>query len=534
MSQDSTQTIQRSAVRFSLGTMASRCTGLLRDVAMAYAFGTDAAIATFMVAFRFAHLMRRLFGEGSLQNTFIPHFEELRCQNQAKALAFFRDLKASLSLVLVIFIAGAIGLLLVILEFFPIGEKTAQLLKLTCWMLPSLLFICLFGLNAALLACEKSYLTAGIAPVAFNLVWMAAALLLSSTTSTVAVVWMSVAVIIACAAQWLFTVPPTLAILHGSGELPSLQLFSPDVRRLASPLFLANIGVAASQINNAVDPLFALFANSEGPAWLWFAMRIQQLPIALFGVALSSALLPPIARAIKSGNQERFVHFFHFARRRIASLTIPLSCGIIATAPACINLLFGRGQFDISSVAGSALCLSAYGIGLFPMAFILIAAPTLYAQGDFKRPARSSLITMLLSVLLNVLCIFVWKLGAASVAFATSAAAFWNAFYLQRVINTYISTKDPAFNYSLLSTLCASFVAMGAVFSIDYILLGEIPIWNVLMGLPLSMNQHFYSELMVFGAESAVFITALMASAFCFRSEDILGWIRRSIKEYYP
>src|SRR6476469_3522512 len=94
---DSTHSIMRSAKRFFSGTMLSRATGLFRDISMAYAFGTQEAVAAFLVAFRFAHLLRRLFGEGALQSAFIPQFEDLRLKQPERANAFFCDLTGVLT-----------------------------------------------------------------------------------------------------------------------------------------------------------------------------------------------------------------------------------------------------------------------------------------------------------------------------------------------------------------------------------------------------------------------------------------------------
>ncbi|KIC73523.1 lipid II flippase MurJ [Candidatus Protochlamydia amoebophila] len=98
---DSTHTIFQSAKHFFSGTLLSRLSGMIRDISMAYAFGTEASIASFMVAYRLAHLCRRLFGEGSLQSAFIPEFESIRHRDTERAFRFFRDLVISLTLFLV-------------------------------------------------------------------------------------------------------------------------------------------------------------------------------------------------------------------------------------------------------------------------------------------------------------------------------------------------------------------------------------------------------------------------------------------------
>ena len=91
--------------------MLSRVSGMFRDVALAFFFGTNEALAALFIAFRFTHLARRLFGEGALQQAFIPLFEEVRKENNEKGCSFFRDLSllwtAGLSL-LALFIMGAL------------------------------------------------------------------------------------------------------------------------------------------------------------------------------------------------------------------------------------------------------------------------------------------------------------------------------------------------------------------------------------------------------------------------------------------
>lgn len=466
-SQDSTRTIQLSAAKFLSGTLLSRITGYLRDVALAYAFGTEPLLASFMVAFRFSHLARRLLGEGSLQHIFIPHFEQLRKESPKLASLFYRDLSLSLALIL----TGLIGISLLCLAPF----MEIEIVYLTALMLPSLFFICLFGLNAALLECEKHYFLPGFAPVFFNLIWIAAALFLAGFPLAEAVQWLSIAVVAACFAQWLSTVFETERICHDT-SWKEASPFSPEVKSLWKPLLLANIGVAASQVNNAIDPLFALFANSEGPAWLWYAIRLQQLPLALFGIALSGALLPPLSRAIKRGDLASASHFFHDTLIKVALFTLPISFALFSLAPSSVALLFGHGAFQDHSIFYTSLCLVCYGIGLFPMAAVLLAAPSLYAKGDFKTATLGSFYSMGLNIGLNSLFIFGFGWGSASVALATSLAALFNAWFLLNRLQMPIDFKKIG-EIGLASTL-----GLAAAWASDYALWGtlwEIPATSV-------------------------------------------------------
>lgn len=426
---DSNSTILRAAAKFFSGTMISRVTGLMRDVSMAYAFGTSAPLAAFLTAFRLTNIPRRLLGEGGMQTAFIPQFESLKKENPQRALHFFRDLHAALSFFLGFLIVGVMGALYFSMSFFELDPGTTEVLWMTFLMMPSLFFICLYGLNSGLLECEGSYFTPSVAPIAFNIVWIISTLLLSGLAPEEAMTPLACAIVFAAFGQWAMTLPKTKKIL----QIPLLKewsLFSTDLKSLMKPLFLANLGVVASQLNSGLDPLFARYAHPEGPAWLWYAIRIEQLPLGLFAIALSGALLPPLSRAAKSGDPEKFNQFLKYALTRSAWVMIPVTLSIFILGHWSVNLLFGRGDFGVESVNGTTLCLWGYAIGLLPQTWVLILAPAYYARGDYKTPAKGSAYSVVLNLCFNSLFVFWLHWGPESIAIATSLATIFNCTYL--------------------------------------------------------------------------------------------------------
>lgn len=431
---DTIHTIRRSSHRFFSGTMLSRASGMLRDMSMAYAFGTQPSIAAFMVAFRFAHLLRRLFGEGALQSAFVPEFEALRHQSEQRAFTFFHSLTIVLSLFLTLLIALSCGIIGCCLWWGNFHPDNQEILVLTLIMLPSLLFICLFGLNASFLQCEKSYFVPGVAPVAFNGIWVITVLYLRGMSAEQAMPWLSFGVVIACLFQWLITVPkiwPHLKIAISVSSLwAMIRQSTPDLFLLGKPLLLGIVGVAASQINNAIDSLFARYADPEGPALLWYAIRIQQLPLALFGIAIAGAILPPLSRALKAGRQMEYRHFLQDALSRTLLFMLPLTATLFVMGDSSVNFLYGRGDFGTQSVIQTTYCLWAYGLGLLPSALVLILAPACYANSNYTLPAAASFTSMFLNLILNTLFISGLGWGAISVAVATSISAWVNLFIL--------------------------------------------------------------------------------------------------------
>lgn len=202
--------------------------------------------------------------------------------------------------------------------------------------------------------------------------------------------------------------------------------FSKDVRKLGTPLILGIIGVGAVQINSALDTLFARWADGEGPAFLWYAIRIQQLPLSLFALAISAALMPPLARAFQDKDDVSFSNYLDLAVRKMIAIMVPCTLGMFVLGFSGVTLLFGRGQFNAFSAQETTTCLAAYALGLLPIALVSIYSSAHYSKNDFSSPARVSILTVILNICLNSLFIFYFKMGAESVALATSFGAMFN------------------------------------------------------------------------------------------------------------
>ncbi len=521
MQEDCTRSVSKSALSFFSGTFLSRISGMFRDVSMAFCFGSSPAIAAFMVAFRFANLFRRLIGEGPLPAGFIPHFEALRKQSPQEGARFFRDLFFSL------FFFAAIVLCLVeggLLMWYRLGDlepSTQEIVRFILLMLPGVLFICLYGVSCALLQCERRFFLPGFAPVLFNVVWVAAVFFFQDSIPLKAMEGLSVAVIIGFFLQWLLLIPSMLRYFkeHLSGiEWIRCRLFSSDVRQIIKPFIWGIAGVASTQVNSALDAVFARYASLEGPAYLWYAIRIEQLPLALFGIALSSALLPPLSRAVCEQDWEKYRSLLSFAFKRSCSFMIPCVFALFTLGSAGVNLLYGRGDFTAHATQQTVFCLWGYGAGLLPAVFVLLLAPAFYAQKNFKQPMLASLFSIILNLGLTAFFVFGLKWGAISIALATSGCAVANYLllwvFLQRKIGA-ISIGH-AFLKTILSSSLAAVVAVavGDVF-------GDAT-WQLLTGAEAAFSRNFSSQLMQFSVQSLSFGTCFLLMTWLLRDEEVL------------
>jgi putative peptidoglycan lipid II flippase len=527
---DTPQSVSRSSVAFLSGTFLSRLTGLCRDTAMAIVFGSHPAIAAFMVAFRFANLIRRLFGEGPLSSGFVPHFEQMRAISPEKSAKFVRDLLFSLSVLLILLIGVVEIVLWGIWKWGNLHPDNAQILYLTILMLPGALFICLFGLSSSLLQCERRFFLTGFAPVAFNGIWIVTTWMLKGRDPSIAILPLSLAIIVAFFMQWAMVAPQTFALLKRSlswKECFSPQLFSSPLRLIVKPLFLGIIGVGAVQINSALDGVFARCASLEGPAYLWYAIRIEQLPLGLFGIALSAALLPSLSRALQEGVNDRYLRLLRFAFRRSFSLIFPCALGIFVLGLAGINLLYGHGGFSVEDTYRTAICLWGYGLGLVPSVFVLMLAPAFYAKKEFRIPMIGSVISVLLHLLVTSLFVFGLKWGAFSIAVATSIAAWFNYFYLSYHLTRRMgeSLFDATVFHSFFKTAVCTSVASVATLFVGHFFISDPTIKIVTGNSDVIFSRDVSTQCLQFLALSGTFILMFFSYAWMLNAEDILELI---------
>ncbi len=507
--------------------MLSRISGMLRDIALAFCFGTHEALAALFVAFRLANLARRLFGEGALQSAFIPLFEDVRKESPEIACRFFRDLSILWTILLCLLCLISMAGLATFLHYIPVSPGAAEILDLTVLIIPSLIPTCLYGLNISFLQCHKQYFTAAVAPIFFNAVFIVSAFTLCRYTPQNIMPLLSCGIVLACAAQWLASFLPVVrrckAILRDN-LFSNINLRSPAISRLWRPLVLGLLGIGASQINNAVDAIFARVADLEGPAQLWFAVRFQQVPLALFGIAVSSAILPPLSRAIHANDEKKYRSFLEYGLRQVIALLVPCTGVLLVAGMAMINCVFGHGGFHTDSIIATTGCLHGYALALVPMGLIVVLAPAFYAKGNYIIPMRGACISLILNAVLNSIMVFILGWGSISVTIATSISSWVNAVYLYSKLSDELGgllSSDG--RLSCMKTVLASIATTALVFV-------TVSMWSfppVLFRMWTSSGalipHTFFAQLMHLCAPLSLFAICLFICARLFRAGDILS-----------
>lgn len=422
-------------------TMISRVFGFIRDMITAHLFGAGIFSDAFFVAFRIPNFMRRLFAEGSFAQAFVPVLAEYqRTKSQEEIKLFINSMAGTLGAVLLIVTFFGIILAPFIVNIFAPGYRVGtERYDLAVLMLritfPYLMLISLTAFSGAILNTYSRFWVAAFTPVFLNLSMIAAALWLAPYLHVpiVALAW---GVLIAGIVQLLFQVP----FLKSMGLLPSPKVNFKDVGvikvlRLMVP---ALFGVSVSQINLLLDTLFASFLAVGSVSWLYFSDRLMEFPLGVFGVAISTVILPHLSRHHASKSPQEFSLTLDWALRCVLLIGLPAAVVLAVMSGPLLSTLLQYGEFSARSVKMASQSLSAFAIGIAPFMLIKILAAGFYAKQDTRTPVKIGIMAMLSNMVFNIMLI--WPLKHAGIALATSLAAVLNMgflYYFLRVKGIY-------------------------------------------------------------------------------------------------
>lgn len=425
--------VLRSVSVVSGMTAISRVLGLVREIAMAYFFGTSALKSAFDIAFIIPNLFRRLFGEGALSSAFVPVFSECLVK-QGRERAFHLSAHVISFLVLVLGCVTVLGVVLTypLAAWLPEGSRWLLPLPMLRIMLPYALLICIAALLSGMLNALGRFAISALTPFLLNVIWIATLFMVAPFffhAPEGQILILSWAILFAGLAQILFQLPALSGFgFHCRLRFQSL-LADKDMRRVLSLMGPAALGIGLIQVNVCVDKFLAFWADPAAPAALEYAERLIYLPLGMFGTAFMTVLLPTFSRQASANDLEALRTTLERAMRNLIVIMAPCSAGLLVLALPVINFVYAMkgGRFDQESAMLSARALAAYAPGLLIFSFQKALTPAFYGLQDLKTPVRISLFALLLNLMLNISSVLIlphgWKhVGIAGSTVVTSLA----------------------------------------------------------------------------------------------------------------
>ncbi len=424
--------VARSAGIVSLAVLASRMSGLLREIVLARIFGAGFVYDAFLLGFRVPNLARDLFAEGALSAAFVPTFTQTLARRGRAAAAELSSLTASAILVVVgsicalgtIFAPALVELLAP--GFHSIPGKFELAVHLTRVMFPFLLLVALAAQAMGILnACDR-YAVPALSSTAFNIgslgLGLVLGFVLGQHIGLTPIEGISVGVVLGGALQLAVQIPSLRRM--GFHFRFRLDWSDPGLRRIVELMGPAILGSAAVQVNVMVNTNLASRIPGDGPvSWLQYAFRFMQLPLGLFGVAIASATLPSISRSAGDGNLDEFRRTVAHSLGMVFLFTLPSSIGLAVLGRTMIGAIYQGGHFQANDTNQTAIALACYAIGLTGYSAIKVLNPAFYALHDAHTPMWTGLASIGLNLAVAVTLLRVAGLGHAGLALSTSAVA---------------------------------------------------------------------------------------------------------------
>ena len=427
-------------------TLVSRILGMVRDMLMARYVGAGLASDAFLIAWRLPNLFRALFAEGAFAAVFVPFFNRRMAEaeldeegsGKAAAIAFAGQVLSVLFPFLVLFtalmMAAAGPVVYAMTGGFPDGgpEKFALARHLTIITFPYLGLISLVSLLGGILNSLGRFWVNAAAPVLLNVCMIAALVLFRGSSEVETAQTQAIAVTITGVMQLLWLVQSC----RRAGVVLKLAMpkLSSDVKRLLWLIGPAALGQGAIQFNLLISTsLAARFLPEGSVSYLYYADRLNQLPLGLLGIGIGTAILPLLSRQISGGDPAAAQATQNRALELALFLALPAAIALVVSAIPLVRGVFEHGAFTAADTIGTSGALAAFSLGVPAYVLIKVLTPGFYARQDTKTPVRLAVISMLVNLAGNLTLI--WQFGHVGVAIATAVSAWVNMLLLYAVLH---------------------------------------------------------------------------------------------------
>ena len=419
-------------------TLASRLLALVRDSLQARYVGAGFASDAFTIAFRLPNMFRALFAEGAFSAAFIPMFNHKVNEDGGlpAGLAFAEQALAVLFAILlaltVVMLAAAWPLTwLMSLGFakqHPTPEQFNFAVHLSRITIPYLALISLASLLGGILNSVGKFWVNAAAPVLLNIAMVTALVFFHGDPFETAEA-QAIAIPIGGALQLAWLAIACRAA--GVSLRPRRPRLNPEIKRLLKLILPAAAGAGASQINLLISSSLAAGLLGAGSiSYIYYADRLNQLPLGMIGIGLGTILLPTVSRLLTTGKEAEAMETQNRGVELALFLTLPAMVALIVAAEPIVRGLFQYGEFDAEDARNCAMALAGFSIGLPSYVMVKVLTPGYYARHDTRTPVRYAIWSVAVNIVANI-CL-IPTIGHVGPPLATALSSTINVWMLYR------------------------------------------------------------------------------------------------------
>lgn len=401
-------------------TFLSRILGFVRDMMTATVIGAGPFADAFFVALKLPNLFRRVSAEGAFSVSFVPLFSEsIEKEGQDKAFAMARNMMGWMTVILSAFtVLALLTMPWVVMAIAPgfeeNGARYQTAVDLARVTFPYLVFISLASLVGGVMNTLGRFSAYAFIPCLFNLALIGVLLTHDKIWDTPAEA-MAWGVLIAGFLQFGWMV--IFARRHGVSLYPTMPKIDIKVKRLGFLMLPGIVGAGVYHLNLFADMIIASFLQSGSISYLYYADRLQQLPLGVVGIAVGTALLPLLSRSIASNNHKESQNLFNRALEAVFLLSLPAAAALMVASEPIMRTLFQHGAFTENDASMTAFVLMCYAVGLPAYIASKVFQSACFARQDTKTPVKIAMICSVLNIIFGVGLAQV--IGVAGIALAT-------------------------------------------------------------------------------------------------------------------
>lgn len=418
--------ISRRVGTIGFFTLFSRILGLVRDSALAYAFGATLVADAFYVAFRIPNLLRRLVAEGSLTISFIPVYTEYLRKSRKEAHEVISIVFTCLSIVLAVIVILGIIFAPWIVKAVAYGfEGSAAKFDLTVYltriMFPYIFLISLVALAMGALNSLKKFAAPAASPILLNVAIIFGALVLKNYFAE-PTVGVAIGVLLGGVLQLCLQIPN----LKKEGMLPRLNFNwrHPALKSLGLLMLPSAYGAAVYQINVIVITLLASFLPHGTVSYLWYADRVSEFPLGIFAIAIATATLPTLSDHAADKDIVSFKETANYGLRLAFLIDIPAAAGLYILSLPIVRMLFERGVFSLEASIATSQTLQMFALGIPFVSGVRNLVPAFFALRAPKTPVLIATVALFWNAALAL--ILMKPLLHRGLAFAMASSAIVN------------------------------------------------------------------------------------------------------------
>lgn len=430
------QRLFKSFFTVSFYTIFSRILGFIRDIFIAKFLGSTAISDAFFVAFRIPNFFRRVLAEGAYSAALIPVFSGIviDSKDDHEAADFVENTMSFLLFVTIfltiIFYFGMPYIIQILAPGFSINQEAFNLsVHFGKIIFPYLIFISLVSHFTSVMNVHQKFAAGAFVPAILNISFIFSLFILTPHLSTAGHA-LSYGVLIGGLFQFIFMYRAILPLYKPRIRFPQLN---EKVKNFFRLFFPGIVGSGVVQLNIVIGTIIASFLPIGAISHIYYADRLNQLPLAIFGIALGVVMLPNLSKAIKKNDLNEIKRTQNRSLEFSILISLPSAAGLFILSKPIINILFERGEFLAIDTLYTSKVLSLFALGLPAYIFIKILVVCFFAREDTKTPLYISIISVIANITLSLYLIgFMREMG---IALATAISAWINVFLLFSILN---------------------------------------------------------------------------------------------------